>query len=55
MFSQVHFVEENISDKAWDPMCIPTHLSYCDCSKPYTRISPPLVRLESCRDKCEHP
>lgn len=53
--SSSSFVEENISDKAWDPICIPTHLSHCDWSKPYIRIFPPPVRLESGRDKGEHP
>lgn len=53
--SSSNFAEENISDKAWDNMCIPTHLSHCDCSNPYIRISPPPVRLESEKDKGEHP
>lgn len=53
--SSSSFVEENISDKAWNPMCIPTHLSCCDCSKPYIRISPLPVRLESGKDEGEHP
>ena len=47
---QSSFCERNIPDKAWDPMHIPPHPSHCDCSQTYTRIPPPLIRLESPRD-----